>query len=36
MSELPIDPRFAWVIIEGSKLGCLREVVIIIAMLNQP
>jgi HrpA-like RNA helicase len=36
MSELPIDPRFARVILEGINLGCLNEVLIIISMLNQP
>jgi ATP-dependent helicase HrpA len=33
MAALPLDPRLARILIEGSKLGCLRDMLIIVAAL---
>ncbi|MFL0808776.1 MAG: ATP-dependent RNA helicase HrpA [Agarilytica sp.] len=34
ISQLPIDPRLAAVIIEAGKLGCLEEILIIVSVLS--
>ena len=33
MAALPLDPRLARMLVEGSRLGCLREVLVIVAAL---
>jgi ATP-dependent helicase HrpA len=33
MAALPLDPRLARILVEGSRLGCLREMLIIVAAL---
>ena len=34
MAGLPLDPRLARILVEGSRLGCLREVLVIVAALS--
>lgn len=34
MARLPADPRLACVLVEGAKLGCLQEVLIIVSALG--
>jgi len=34
MAQLPVDPRYAKVIISASELGCLREITIIMSLLS--
>jgi len=33
MAALPLDPRLARILVEGSRVGCLREILIIVAAL---
>ena len=33
MAALPLDPRLARILVEGSRLGCLREMLVIVAAL---
>ena len=34
LSRLPIDPRLARMVVESNRLGCLREVLVIVAALS--